>query len=900
MGTESPFRSLTADQLRAAWFAFFEERGHVRRPSDSLVPESDPTLLFTGAGMNQFKEYFAGLVPPPYRRATTIQKCFRQGDLDHVGRTPRHLTFFEMLGHFSFGDYFKTEAIAWAWEFLTKEMGAPADLLWVSVYEQDDEAYDAWRKIGVPRERIARFGADENFWPADAPTKGPDGVCGPCSEVYFDYGERRAKGDGGSNEFDSGRFVEIWNSVFTQFDRRGVNDLVPLPQKNIDCGVGFERVLAMIEGQYSVFTTSLFRPIVEAVSEISGVEHPFLDNGDLPEGEGPRRIRRIADHARASCFLVADGVRPSNEGRGYVLRRVLRRAIGDGIQLGLDDPFLSALVDPVLQVMAGGYPTLPEGAEVFRSVFDTEEAQFRRTYEQGVRFLEVETRGMGAGAVLSGAQAFKLYDTYGFPVDLAARLLASRGVTIDQDGFQVAMREQQERARAGSKIHGAIFVGGPLSDLRAREVQTTEFVGYDRVEASARVVGLVRDGALVDTIEAGDRVQVILDRTPFYAESGGQVGDAGTLTVDGGQVAVRDTQAREAYVLHEGAVTRGRMETGNEVQVVVDDAKRDATRRNHTATHLLHAALRQILGESVRQEGSLVAPDHLRFDFSHPQAMAEAEIEEVERLVNEWILANDEVSTETKPLDEAKASGATSLFGEKYDDLVRVVSVESGSSELCGGTHARRPGDIGAFRLTQETAVAAGVRRIEAVTGFGAVSLAARDRRLVKELSTTFKVVPDEILERVEALKDEVKSLRKAEERGRRDAGLAAVGRLVETAEDLGGLRVQAVSLPGVDGKALRGIWDGLKQGGVDVAVVIGEAGGKAPLLVGLSPAAVERGLDARALLGAATEVLGGRGGGRPDMAQGQGQDAKRRDEALAQAREALEAALAQGGENRS
>lgn len=905
MGTPSTYRSLTADELRETWLSFFEVRGHVRRPSASLVPENDPTLLFTGAGMNPFKEYFAGRVTPPFRRATTIQKCFRQGDLENVGKTPRHLTFFEMLGHFSFGDYFKTEAIAWAWEFLTKELGVPADRLVVSIYREDDEAFEAWRAIGVGRHRIARFGAGENFWPANAPRDGPNGVCGPCSEVYFDCGEARALGDESDESYDSGRYVEIWNSVFTEYDRRGVDDLAMLPQKNIDCGVGFERVLAMLEGQYSVFTTSLFRPMIEAIASLAGTEHPFPASGDLPAGEGARRIRRIADHARGACFLVADGVRPSNEGRGYVLRRVLRRAIRDGIQLGLEDPFLTDLVEPVIGTMEKGYPTLREGAEVIRSVLGGEEAQFRRTYIQGLRYLEAEIAGLGPGAVLDGAGAFRLYDTYGFPVDLAERILEERGIRVDHEGFRRAMAEQQERARAGSKLHDSIFAGGPSSDLKGRGIEPTVFVGYDRpggdlfraedrgVLAEGTIVGLVGDGRLVGAAEAGDEVAVILDRTPFYTESGGQVGDRGVLVRSGTCVEVEDTQARDGYVLHEGRVVEGRLETGQAVSARVDESRRDATRRNHTATHLLQAALRKVLGEGVRQEGSFVAADHLRFDFRHPDALSDEEIRRVEGLVNEWILANDPVETEVLPLAEAKASGAISLFGETYGETVRVVAIPCGSKELCGGTHCRRTGDIGSLRIRLETSIASGIRRIEAVTGQGAVDASATDRHVVRDLGMALKARPDELLERLRLLQQEIKDLRKARERARRKEGLDAVGRLVDEAKDIGGLRVQIAFLGGVDGKALRGLWDGLREGGIDVAVVIGEVEGRAPLLVGLSKNATARGIDARHLLGAATEVLGGRGGGRPDLAQGQGQDPARREEALARVRERLSQSLA-------
>ncbi len=896
--------SLTADQLRQTWLSFFAERAHAQPPAASLVPENDPTLLFTGAGMNQFKDLFLGRGTPPYRRAVTVQPCFRQGDLENVGRTPRHLTFFEMLGHFSFGDYFKKQSIAWAWEFLTQVLDLPADRFLVSVYEDDDEAFEAWRALGLSRDRIARFDAKENFWPANAPEAGPNGVCGPCSEVFFDYGPTRAAGDGGPGAYDSGRYIEIWNSVFTQFDRKGPNELAPLPQRNIDCGVGFERVLAMIEGQYSVFGTSLFRPLLEHIGEITGHAYPFPENGDLPEGEDPRRMRRIADHVRASCALVSAGVKPSNEGRGYVLRRILRLAIRDGIQLGLEEPFLARLVPSVVSMMQGGYPDLAEGETVLMSVLAGEEERFRATYTQGVRFLDDAVKGLGRGAVLDGAAAFKLYDTYGFPVDLARRILADREIDVDLDGFEREMTKQRERARKGSKISDSIFAGGPISDLKAQGVPTTLFVGHDVADgtldtaaergcaADATVVGLIVKDALVEAADAGQKVGVVLDRTPFYAESGGQLGDSGVLRGDGLELRVGDTQAQEGYTLHAGKVASGRIEIGAKVAAEVDEDRRDATRRNHTATHLLHEALRRTLGDHVRQEGSLVGPEHLRFDFSHGQALSPDEVRAIEDLVNAWILQNDRLDSAVMGIEAAKASGAMSLFGEKYGDEVRVVAIPSGSRELCGGTHVRRTGDIGAFRIAVETSIAAGVRRIEAVTGLGAVAQAARDQRVVKDLGQLLKAGPDELLTRVQGLQEEIKAMRKAEEKSRREAGLKAVDSLVADAAHVGGLKVKTASLPGVDAKALRGVGDAVRKGGLDVAVLVGEAGGKAPILVLLSETARERGLDARKLLQAATAVLGGGGGGRPDMAQGQGQRREGIAQALAAVDEHLQGAL--------
>ena len=887
------FLRMSPDDLRQKWFAFFEERGHVRLPSDSLVPENDPTLLFTGAGMNQFKAQFVGKGDLTNRRVTTIQKCFRQGDLENVGRTPRHLTFFEMMGHFSFGDYFKQEAISWAWEFLLEVIGLPREKLWVSVYKDDDEAAEAWKAVGIEAARIARFDAKENFWPADAPRKGPNGVCGPCTEIFYDYGAAFAIGDGGPHAYDSGQFVEIWNSVFTQFDRQADGSLLELPQKNIDCGAGFERVLAAFHGEISPFGTPLFRPIVDAVSELCGRPYAWRSDGGQTAGEDARRMRRIAEHARAICFLLADGVKPGNEGRDYVLRRVMRRAIRDGIQLGLDDAFLARLVEPVTTVMGHAYPWGVDGLRAIKTAIEREEQGFRQTYHKGARYLEDEVQKMGSAKTLAGEAAFKLYDTYGFPLDLAQAILAERGLDVDVAGFERAMQAQRERARAGSKIKADIFAGGPLVELKDRAVTDTAFLGYEAtgVEGRARVVGLIRGEDLLEQAGPGEQVTVVLDRTPFYAESGGQVGDVGELSATGTLVRVTDTIKKEGYHLHEAVVIQGTLTPGTEVDARVDAARRNAVRRNHTATHLLHEALKRVLGDHVQQEGSLVAADRLRFDFRHDKALAPAQVAGLEDLVNDWILRNDPVVTDVMALDDAKASGAVSLFGEKYGDVVRVLSIESGSRELCGGTHCARTGDIGTFRITVETSIAAGIRRIEAVTGNSATALSARDRSIVTTLAGTFKVAPEDVLARIETLQEEIKALKKAADRARMEAGSQAAGQLADDAEAVGALRVLAASVEGVDAKGLKGVWDTLKKKGIDVAALIGEADGKAPVLVALTPAAAQAGLSAKDLLQVMTSVLKGGGGGSPVQAQGQGQDRGAIPQALAAVREAVRGA---------
>ena len=888
--------STNAEALRTTWCNFFEARGHTVHPSASLVPESDPTLLFTGAGMNQFKAMFLGKGDLPFTRAVTIQKCFRQGDLDNVGTTPRHLTFFEMLGHFSFGDYFKEEAIPWAWTFLTKELSLSPARLRVSVYEEDDVAYEAWLKTGVSRDAMRRFDAAENYWPANAPRKGPNGPCGPCTEIFFDYGKAAEVGDESKSQYDSGRFVEIWNTVFTQFDRRGVDDLAPLPQQNIDCGAGFERIVAAIEGEQSPFGSTLFRPLIEHVAEMAGKRYAFDPTGMQTPGQDPARMRRIAEHARAACALIADGVKPSNEGRGYVLRRILRRAIRDGIQLGLNEPFLADMVDPVLSVMGTAYPTWQEGADVLRSTLSGEDQRFRETYATGLRYLENEVRALGSGKILSGEAAFRLYDTYGFPLDLAEAILVERGLSVDHEAFHTAMKAQRERARAGSKIAGDIFAGGPLTELKANGVKTTTFLGHDHpgIEANAIVVGIVDDGgALLGSADRPeDEIVLVLDQTTFYAESGGQVGDQGVISNDAASFEVHDTTIAEGYVLHRGSLRNGSLRVGDAVHARVASAVRDATRRNHTATHLLHAALHRVLGDHVRQEGSLVASDRLRFDFHHDKAMTEQEIERVEDLVNRWIVANDPVQTDVMDLDAAKKSGAMALFGEKYENKVRVVHVASGSRELCGGTHCVRTGDIGTFHVTTETNIAAGVRRIEAVTGLGAAEAAQRARGVVHALSVLLKAKPNELVDRVKSLRSEVKALRREAERARLEAGKQAAAGLASSAESVGGARVLVAEIPGADGKALKGVWDTLRKNGVEVALIAGDSGGKVPLLAAVAEPWVGRGLSSKELLAAATGVLGGGGGGRPQMAQGMGQDRSKLADAFVAARDYVGGAL--------
>ena len=885
---------MKAQELRDAWQRFFVSKGHTAAPAASLVPASDPTLLFTGAGMNQFKDMFLGQGNRPYRRASTVQRVLRAGDIDNVGRTLRHFTFFEMLGNFSFDDYFKEEAIGWAWEFAFERLKIPAARAVVTIYRDDDEAFAQWRRVGIPAERIFRLGAKENFWPANAPEDGPDGPCGPCTEMYFDLRPDEPLPGKDISELDSERFLEFWNLVFPQFDRRGREVLAPLGRRNVDTGAGLERMLAVLEGHGAPFHTSVILPIIERAAQIVGGRY------DAKRPEAPR-LRRIADHARAAVFCVTDGVKPGNEGRGYVLRRILRRAIRDGILLRVDRPFVHELVEPVIAAMGDGYPALVEGRRTLVEVLRGEEEQFRATYAKGLRWFEEELPRFKASGVVPGPVAFRLHDTYGFPIDLLTQIAEEEhSLRVDREGFERELSGQRERARAASKMAGDVFAAGPLGEVKVRGGMPTEFVGYHDgpdggYAATCRVVGLVAGERSVERADAGTDVTVILDRTPFYAEGGGQAGDGGEIaTADGAvRAAVRDTKASEGFHLHVARVAAGTLEVGATVEARVDRARRDATRRNHTATHLLHEALKRVLGAHVQQKGSLVAHDRLRFDFSHPRAVSPDEVTAIEDLVNRWVLENTGVSTDVMDTEAAKSSGAVALFGENYGDRVRVVGVPGVSRELCGGTHVMRAGDIGSFRVTSEGAVASGVRRLEAVTGLGAVAAAREDRDRLRELAGLVKAAPPELAARVTALQEELRDLRRQQEKAAADAGARLADRLATEATDLGGLRILIAPAPGVDAKGLRGLWDAVARAGVDAGFLVGEAGDKAPVLAAAKPGAVAKGFDSGALLKLAGTIFGGGGGGRPDMAQGQGLDRSKVAAALDAVRERVRSLLA-------
>ncbi|WP_456477036.1 alanine--tRNA ligase [Oceanithermus sp.] len=888
---------MTTAEIREKYLRFFEEKGHLRLPSFSLIPEDDPTLLFTVAGMAPLKPYFMGAKPVfpghegEHPRVTTCQKCLRVGDIENVGRTARHNTFFEMLGNFSFGDYFKKEAIAWAWEFVTdpKWLGLDPERLYVTVYKDDDEAYRIWRdEVGVPEERISRWDEDENFWPANAISQGPNGPCGPCSEIFYDRGPGFGSPDEtGPNTGSGDRFVEIWNLVFTQYNRSGPipgqGILEPLPQKNIDTGMGLYRVAAILQDVEDFYATDTFKPLIDRVAERSGVPY---------KGAVSVSHRVIADHVRAVTAALADGATFSNTGRGYVIRRLLRRAVRHGYLLGIKEPFLHELAPLVAELLGDFYPEMREQLASVQTAIRAEEARFLETLEQGIRRLESLLAGLKEGDVLSGEEAFRLHDTYGFPLDLTEEIAAERGVRVDREGFEKAMKEQVERARAASAFGGEVFAASaPALERVFEDHGATEFTGYERLEDEGKVLLILQGEAELDRLEAGQGGQVVLDRTPFYAEGGGQVGDTGYLEWPGGRARVTATKkSKHGLHLHQVEVEEGALEVGTPVRAVVDPERR-CTEKNHTATHLLHAALRAVLGPHVRQAGSLVAPDRLRFDFTHAAPLDAEEVRKVELLVNRWIQADFPVSWTFMPLEEAKKVGAMALFGEKYGDTVRVVRVEGSpdtsgiledevrSMELCGGCHVRRTGEIGYFVIVSEEAVSAGVRRIEALTGEAAVrhvrGLIDSGNELARELGTSM----EGLAERVRRLLQEIKALKRENERLAADLARAQLGGGSSAAvREAGGWRYVAVEFAGLDVPALRQVADELlEKHGVDLVVV--GAGGM--LIVKASPEAVERGLAAGKVIRALAERSGGRGGGKPHLAQGGGFDLERAFAAL-------------------
>ncbi|MGQ0551950.1 MAG: alanine--tRNA ligase [Planctomycetota bacterium] len=871
--------SLTPDQIRETYLSFFAARGHTRCASDGLVPQNDPTLLFTGAGMNQFKAMFLGKGQLPYTRATTTQKCLRMPDLDNVGRTPSHHTFFEMLGNFSFGDYFKREAIGWAWELLTGPYGLPPERLSVTVFHEDDEAAAIWRdEIRLPAGRIYRRGEEDNFWPASAPSKGPNGICGPCSEIYFDFYPERGPYPEGGPSTDGRRFLEIWNLVFTQFERQDGGVLTPLPRRNIDTGMGFERLVRVLQtvatGQVvsSNFETPLFEPLIEAIHGHIGRVTAF----GTPEGT---RVRRIADHVRAASFCIADGVRPSNERQGYVVRKILRRAMLDRHVLGseLREPWLANLSGLVAQSMGGAWPELREASAMVASTIAAEEEKFAGAFLAGSQRLAVlaeETRRTGQKR-LDGASAFLLYDTFGLPVDLQRLLLEEQGLDVDEEGYRAAMAEQRRRSREASKLSDKIFDEGPLAGVSA-QIPPTSFVRDALEVAGARLLAVVDEPRADAGESAADaqerRVVLILDRTPFYAEGGGQAGDAGTIGNDNFLVEVDDTVVLRGIFLHRGVVISGDPAQGT-VRAAVDPGLRSATARNHTGTHLLHAALRFVLGSDVTQAGSLVSPDRLRFDFRFPRALTAEETSAIERLVNEWILTNAAVEHAEMSRDEARQQGAMALFGEKYGDVVRVVRVPGlaagrDSVELCGGTHVQRSGDIGLLRVLSEASIAAGIRRIEARTGLGVLELLRAQEHTLRAASALLKTAPERLEERIEASQEELKGLRRELEDLR---SRMATTRLEAAQRPWDGLSVLVAAVEGLPVKTLRELSGRFLDRGADLVMIAVPEEATTSFLVSTGKSAQARGLSASVLVASLAESLGGKGGGSAAFAQGKG-----------------------------
>lgn len=861
----------TTAELRSAFLEFFRSNGHQVVDSSSLVPGNDPTLLFNNAGMNQFKDVFLGMDKRSYTRATTAQRCVRAGgkhnDLDNVGYTARHHTFFEMLGNFSFGDYFKEEAIHYGWTFLTEVLKLPKERLCVTIYQTDDEAFDIWnKKIGVAAENIIRIGdnkgapyASDNFW-----QMGDTGPCGPCSEIFYDHGDHIWGGRPGTPEEDGDRFIEIWNIVFMQYNRQGNGDMLPLPKPSVDTGMGIERIAAIMQGVHSNYEIDIFRALIAKAAEIIGVS-------DLSE----KSLRVIADHIRSCAFLIADGVLPSNEGRGYVLRRIIRRAVRHGNKLGATEAFFYKLVPTLIAVMGDAAKGLADTQTIVEKALKAEEEQFARTLERGLGILDAALNEL-KGDTLDGETVFKLYDTYGFPMDLTADVCRERNIIVDEAGFEVAMAEQRSRAQAAGNF-GADYNAALKIDAQ------TEFCGYSELTGQAKVTAIYQKGESVTSISAGDEAVVVLDVTPFYAESGGQVGDKGQLVASGFEFIVADTQKYGQATGHQGTLTTGTLAVGQVLQAKVDKKLRHRTQLNHSVTHLLHAALRQVLGTHVTQKGSLVDPERLRFDFSHFEAVTATEIKAVEELVNTQIRRNHELKTAEMGIDEAKEKGAMALFGEKYDAQVRVVTMGDFSIELCGGTHVGRTGDIGLFKITSEGGIAAGVRRIEAVTGAAAMDYVAQQQAELEEAASLLKADANSVVAKLKAQLDKMKQLEKDMAQLKDKLAAAASADLAGDAVQINGVNVLIKKLDGVEASSLRGLQDELKQKLKSAIIVLGTTqDGKVNLIAGVSNDLTGK-VKAGELVAMVAAQVGGKGGGRPDMAQAGGSQPENLDMALAQ-----------------
>ncbi len=859
---------MKSKEIRSRFLSYFQGHGHAVVPSSSLVPHDDPTLFFVNAGMVQFKDVFTGREKRDYTRATTVQKCLRvsgkHNDLENVGRTARHHTFFEMLGNFSFGDYFKSDAIPMAWELLTGDLAIDANRLWITIFTDDDQAYEIWRRIGVPDARIQRLGVSENFW-----SMGDTGPCGPCSEIHYDHGPSISSETGGPATGNE-RYVEIWNLVFMQYEQTA-NGRFDLPRPSIDTGSGLERVAAVKQGVFNNYDTDAFQALIRRASQESGVAYHR-------DGESDTALRVIADHARATAFLVADGVMPSNEGRGYVLRRIMRRAIRFGVKIGMDKGFMHHMTEEVGREFGDAYPEVQERQRFIEEIVRSEEDRFRSTLSRGNKLLDEAISKTGRGGTLHGDVAFQLSDTFGFPIDLTRLICEEQGVLVDEPAFEARMEEQKARGRKAWKGSGVEAVAGLWMEL-AKELGPTHFSGYESHADLGTVQAILRQtkegdaitSERVERLEVGERGVLVLDRTPFYGESGGQVGDEGQIITGTNGFAVTDSTRAQGLVLHQGEIKVGSIGVGDTVRTEVDVARRSRVRRNHTGTHLLHAALRQVLGEHVSQKGSLVGPERLRFDFAHHKPMTAAELSEVERIVNREILVNTGVDTTVDDLDAAKAKGAMALFGEKYDDRVRVVAVPGFSVELCGGTHVSRTGDIGLFRVLSESGIAAGVRRLEAQTGEGAISWVNAQVDALNRAANALKTSPAGLVEAIGKLQDERKALEKALDVFKREAAKAAAGDLAGQARVINGVKVLALEVEG----DLRAQADSLRdQLGSCVVVLASRNADGVVLVAGVSSDLAGKRVHAGKLIGEIAPLVGGRGGGKPEMAQAGGKDA--------------------------
>ena len=862
------------NELRKMFLEFFESKGHLAMKSFSLVPHNDNSLLLINSGMAPLKPYFTGQEIPPRRRVCTCQKCIRTGDIENIGKTARHGTFFEMLGNFSFGDYFKTEAIHWSWEFLTQVVGLEADRLYPSVYLDDDEAFRIWNEeIGIPKERIFRFGKEDNFWEHGA------GPCGPCSEIYYDRGEKYGCGKPTCTVgCDCDRYIEVWNNVFTQFENDGHGNYTELAQKNIDTGMGLERLAVVVQDVDSLFTIDTNKALLDRVCELSGKEYQKDHETDVS-------LRIVTDHIKSCTFMISDGIMPSNEGRGYVLRRLLRRAARHGRKLGIQGEFLANLSDTVIALSKDGYPELEEKKAMIFKVLSQEEDKFNKTIDQGLAILSDMEEAMRRenGTALSGADAFKLYDTYGFPLDLTREILEEKGLSVDEDGFAACMKEQKEKARKARKTTN--YMGADVTVYQSIDPSiTTEFVGYDRLEHSSPITVLTTDEEIVEALTDGERGTILVKETPFYATMGGQQADTGVIESDHGLFAVEDTiRLQGGKVGHVGHMVRGMFSTGETVTLKVDPENRALTARDHSATHLLHKALRTVLGEHVEQAGSLVTKDRLRFDFTHFSAMTPEEIKKVEDLVNQEIRASLPVKTDVMSLEDARKTGAVALFGEKYGETVRVVRMGDFSTELCGGTHVANTSEISYFKILSEAGIAAGVRRIEALTSAGLIHHYEQAEKELHEAALAAKTTPDSLTARIEAMLEEIKALHSENEKLKSRMAKEAMGDVMDQVQDVKGVKVLAVRADGVDMNGLRELGDQLKEKlGEGVIVIASAADGKVNLMATATEGVLKQGVHAGNLIKGIAGLVGGGGGGRPNMAQAGGKNPEGIEAALA------------------